>query len=190
MLTEENVRKVLSFVMSEESNLTYLRSRFEETHGMSDDAAVAWSVDRLYSDVLLAGLKDRLRYVPVCSMSAFGYDTADDVSEYERDFGYSCEVMPKVWPKRLVVIGSDVDECNGGTLSFWHGGGLVLCIDEDGELVCFDEFRNGLIFDEMDEGDDLHVVYRLLANDSMGEVMLLNEIEDLLPAEFKGFWDI
>lgn len=195
-MTEEILKKALRVIVKDDlhclvntfydnmENVLGADDILDRLDVMTDGEKLDWVVSKLYSDELLAAVEGKMTMVPVCNMSVSGYDTGDLAVEYEINIGHIFAI-PKVWPKRMALVGACSCTSVYGVVDFFeYNDGAECYIDEDGSMVRVVFHENRLLFESMERGDCPNVKVRRLAHDNDDKCFGLGELLDLLPKEF------
>lgn len=174
-LTKEQLLQALATIQSSDANMDMLF----QLDGYEDEA-VEKCAAALYSDKLLEKLNAEM--MPVYTADTNDDDEAVSVSVMRAEgfVGHGIELLPKIWPKPAVRVGSFFDG-GGGCGPYTNDCELCTYIDIDGGVFvarCFSLFS----------GTDVLVLEARVLVDGSDEFSL-DGIQDMFPEEFHGFWD-
>lgn len=180
-LTKDQLLHALALIQSEDSNMDYLLQF--DGYGFSDGheaEAARKCAEELYSDALLERLNAEM--MPVYSADTDMSDSAvsEIVMTAEGEMGHGIEMLPKIWPKPAVRVGS-ISDSGGSYGGYMYYHALCTYIDIDGDV--FVVRCSSILYDE-----DVRILEsRELVSGS--DDFSLDEVQDLFPETFRGFWD-
>lgn len=178
-LTKEQLLSAFAVIQSSEANMDAFLQIYGHDFPGGPEAAATKCAEELYSDKLLEKLNSDMVPVYAADMNTGDGMMSEPVMHFEGYMGHGIELLPKIWPKPAVRVGSVFDG-GGGFDGYTNYCGLCTYIDIDGGVFtsrCF----------QILVGETLVMEAHELVTDC--DEYLLDGLTEFFPDEFRDFWD-
>ena len=211
MLTKENLKMAFAEICFDECVLDVADDIYNES--LSDDAeergimpgteayekvfnydaekVLPWLVDRLATDKVLDYVNSHMKYVPIVELRDDEYfdeiihGIKDVQTFFKREHGKKVELMPNLFDMKACRVGSTCipDMCGFVSDVNYSVGVYVTYILENGTVVIVEEKS----FSVGNYEEEPSAIFRRIVDIDYG---LLNLLDDLFDADFKGLFDV